>query len=78
LFTGHKVAKIILTDMQGRRIRTWVSSTLLNIVLDVQDVSNGVYILSFYDTDGNIVENSKVKKNTNQNYTVRAYSDSIN
>jgi hypothetical protein len=61
LFTGHKVAKIILTDMQGRRIRTWVSSTLLNIVLDVQNVSNGVYILSFYDTDGNIVENSKVK-----------------
>jgi hypothetical protein len=63
LFTGHKVAKIILTDMQGRRIRTSkVSSTLLNIVLDVQNVSNGVYILSFYDTDGNIVETQKVIK----------------
>jgi hypothetical protein len=63
LFAGHKVVKIILTDMQGRRIRTSkVSSQLLNIVLDVQNVSNGIYILSFYDADGNIVETQRVIK----------------
>jgi hypothetical protein len=63
LFTAHKVAKIILTDMQGRKIRTSiVSSELLNIVLDVQNVSSGVYILSFYDVNGNIIENQRVIK----------------
>jgi hypothetical protein len=63
LFSVHKVAKIILTDMQGRKIRTSiVSSELLNIVLDVQNVSSGVYILSFYDINGNIIENQRVIK----------------
>jgi hypothetical protein len=57
-----------------RIIRTSkVSSTLLNIVLDVQDVSNGVYILSFYDTDGNI-ENSKSNKIVN---TKKLYCQSL-
>jgi hypothetical protein len=35
---------------------------LLNIVLDVQNVSSGVYILSFYDINGNIIENQRVIK----------------
>jgi hypothetical protein len=56
------VAKIVL-KYAGRIIRTSkLVLHLLNIVLDVQDVSNGVYILSFYDTDGNIVETQRVIK----------------
>jgi hypothetical protein len=63
-YAGHKVSKIVLTDMQGRILKSAdITQLISTYTWDVQHISNGVYILSFYDADGNSIESQRVIKN---------------
>jgi hypothetical protein len=63
LYAGHKVAKVTLTDMLGRKVKTAdVATGQLNLVWDVRNFSSAVYILSTYDSAGNMLESKRVIK----------------
>jgi hypothetical protein len=63
LYVGHMVAKVTLTDMLGRKVKTVdVAPSQLNLVWDVRNLSSAVYILSTYDTEGNVLESKRVIK----------------
>ena len=47
-YAGHKVAKVTLTDIQGRKLKAAdVASSQLNLVWDVRNLTSAVYILIY-------------------------------
>ena len=58
LSSDKEIGKIILTNIVGATVREWNSATKLNI----QDITNGIYLLRILDKEGKSYNVSKVIK----------------
>ena len=62
-YVGHTVSKIVLVNVQGRILKSVeIPKSVASYTWGVEQISSGVYILLFYDVDGNVIDSQKVIK----------------
>lgn len=64
LYQNHKISNIGIADMKGATVKTnTVLPTDSKVIINVSNLPSGVYLVLFYNSNGDVLESKRMIKN---------------